>query len=94
ATGQRIGTVLQAVGTFSFALVLALIYEWRVGLVALSFVPVIMVVLYKQGRMTYYESTETAKSMEASSKIAVEAVANVRNGSLAWQRKHLPRRIR
>ncbi|CAB3257789.1 unnamed protein product [Arctia plantaginis] len=31
-------------------LVLALIYEWRVGLVALSFVPVIMVVLYKQGK--------------------------------------------
>ncbi|CAH0600439.1 unnamed protein product [Chrysodeixis includens] len=78
ATGQRIGTVLQALGTFGFALVLSLIYEWRVGLVALTFVPIITFVLYKQGRMTYAESAGTAKTMEASSKIAVEAVANVR----------------
>ncbi|XP_075982316.1 multi drug resistance 50 [Anticarsia gemmatalis] len=78
ATGQRIGTVLSAVGTFGFALVLSLVYEWRVGLVALTFVPIITFVLYKQGRMTYAESSGTAKTMEASSKIAVEAVANVR----------------
>nr|XP_049698231.1 ATP-dependent translocase ABCB1 isoform X1 [Helicoverpa armigera]XP_049698232.1 ATP-dependent translocase ABCB1 isoform X2 [Helicoverpa armigera] len=78
ATGQRIGTVVQAVGTFGFALVLSLVYEWRVGLVALTFVPVIVFVLYKQGRMTYKASFGTAKTMEKSSKIAVEAVANVR----------------
>ncbi|XP_053599617.1 ATP-dependent translocase ABCB1-like isoform X2 [Plodia interpunctella] len=78
ATGQRIGTVLQAIGTFGFALVLSLYYEWRVGLVALAFVPVIVVILYKEGRMVSEESSGTAKTMEASSKLAVEAVANVR----------------
>ncbi|KOB64546.1 ATP-binding cassette sub-family B member 1, partial [Operophtera brumata] len=41
ATGQRIGSVLQAVGTFGLALILSLVYEWRVGLVALTFVPVL-----------------------------------------------------
>lgn len=69
ATGQRIGTVLQAVGTFSFALVLSLIYEWRVGLVALSFVPIIIFVLYREGRMAHADSFGTAKTMEASSKV-------------------------
>ncbi|KAG7308521.1 hypothetical protein JYU34_005733 [Plutella xylostella] len=78
ATGQRIGTVLQAFGTFSLALVLALIYEWRVGLVALTFVPIMGAIVYKQGRMITAESFGTAKTMERSSKIAVEAVANVR----------------
>ncbi|XP_063825682.1 ATP-dependent translocase ABCB1 [Ostrinia nubilalis] len=78
ATGQRIGTVLSAIGTFGFALVLALIYEWRVGLVALAFVPLMAGILYKEGRMVSAESFGTAKTMEASSKIAVEAVSNVR----------------
>ncbi|XP_047533221.1 ATP-dependent translocase ABCB1-like [Vanessa atalanta] len=78
ATGQRIGTVLQAFGTFSFALGVSLYYEWRLGLVALAFVPLMAAVLYKQGRMVTAESFGTAKTMESSSKIAVEAVANVR----------------
>lgn len=78
ATGQRIGTVLQAVGTFSLALVLSMIYEWRVGLVSMTFVPLLMFILYKEGRMVSAESFGTAMTMEASSKIAVEAVANVR----------------
>ncbi|CAG9786831.1 unnamed protein product [Diatraea saccharalis] len=78
ATGQRIGTVLQAIGTFGFALVLALVYEWRVALVAMTFVPLMAGVLYKEGRMVSAESFGTAKTMEASSKIAVEAVSNVR----------------
>ncbi|CAH2048677.1 unnamed protein product, partial [Iphiclides podalirius] len=78
ATGQRIGTVLQAVGTFSFALTLSLIYEWRVGLVALTFVPVLSAILYKEGRLVSAESFGTAQTMQSSSKVAVEAVANVR----------------
>ncbi|CAK1551194.1 unnamed protein product [Leptosia nina] len=78
ATGQRIGTVLQAVGTFSFALGVSLFYEWRLGLVVLVFVPFLAAVLYNEGRMVSAQSFGTAKTMEASSKIAVEAVANVR----------------
>ncbi|XP_038209704.1 ATP-dependent translocase ABCB1-like [Zerene cesonia] len=78
ATGQRIGTVLQALGTFSFALGVSLFYEWRMGLVALTFVPILAAVLYKEGKIVSEQSFGTAKTMEASSKIAVEAVANVR----------------
>lgn len=69
ATGQRIGTVVQAVGTFSLALVLSLYYEWRVGLVALTFVPLMVLLLYKEGRMANAESFGTAKTMEESSKV-------------------------
>ncbi|KAL4715421.1 hypothetical protein ACJJTC_015324, partial [Scirpophaga incertulas] len=90
ATGQRIGTVLQAVGTFGFALVLALVYEWRVGLVALAFAPMMAAVLYKEGRLVSADSFGTAKTMEASSKIAVEAVSNVRTvASLGRERQFL-----
>ncbi|XP_059052143.1 ATP-dependent translocase ABCB1-like isoform X2 [Achroia grisella] len=78
ATGQRIGTVLQAAGTFIFALVLSLYFEWRVGLVAFTSVPLMAAIVYKEGRMVSADSFGTAKTMEASSKLAVEAVANMR----------------
>ncbi|GBP59400.1 Multidrug resistance protein 1 [Eumeta japonica] len=71
ATGQRIGTVVQAMGTFSLALVLALVYEWRVGLVAMCFVPFLVVILYKQGRMVQEETFGAAKTMQNSSKGAL-----------------------
>lgn len=77
ATGQRIGTVLQAIGTFGFALVLALIYEWAVGLVALAFVPLMAGILYKEGRMVSAESFGTAKTMEASSKVHTNSYITV-----------------
>ncbi|KAM3965199.1 ATP-dependent translocase ABCB1-like [Aphomia sociella] len=78
ATGQRIGTVLQAAGTLILAIVLSLYYEWRVGLVAFTFVPLMAGIVYKEGRMVSAESFGTAKTMEASSKLAVEAVSNMR----------------
>lgn len=55
--------------TFFFALGLALYYEWRVGLVALTFVPLLSGILYKEGRMVSAESFGTAKTMQASSKV-------------------------
>ncbi|CAG9561789.1 unnamed protein product [Danaus chrysippus] len=78
ATGQRIGTVLQAISTFSVSLGISLYYEWRLGLVALSLAPIMAAVMFKQGRMITAQTFGTAKTMEDSSKIAVEAVANVR----------------
>lgn len=70
ATGHRIGTVLQAFGTLSFALVASLYYEWRLGLVALAFVPIMGLMVYKQGKMTTRHSYGTAKTMEKSSKVS------------------------
>ncbi|GBP59395.1 Phosphatidylcholine translocator ABCB4 [Eumeta japonica] len=78
STGQRIGTVVRATGTFSLALVLALVYEWRVGLVAMSFVSFLVLIFYKQGKMVQEETFRTAKTMQNSVKIAVEAVTNIR----------------
>ncbi|KAM3965300.1 ATP-dependent translocase ABCB1-like [Aphomia sociella] len=78
ATGQRIGTLLQAAGTLVLALVVSLYYEYRVGLVALVFVPLIAGVFYKERQMAGEESSGVTKAMEASAKLAVDAVSNVR----------------
>ncbi|CAK1580406.1 unnamed protein product [Parnassius mnemosyne] len=78
ATGQRVGTVLQAIGTVVLAVALSLYYQWQVGLVALSCVPVMAIALYYESKLTNDANSGTTKSMETSSKLAVEAIANVR----------------
>ncbi|XP_050351148.1 ATP-dependent translocase ABCB1-like [Nymphalis io] len=78
ATGQRIGIILQGVGSVGLALVIALWFQWRVALVALSFLPIIVFVIWQQGVATDKESSGYAKSLENSTKIAVEAVSNIR----------------
>ncbi|KAG8222229.1 hypothetical protein J437_LFUL001427 [Ladona fulva] len=78
ATGSRIGTILQSVATVVLALALSLYYEWRLGLVALSFCPVIMVTTFFQRRVLMNESLSMKAGIEKSSKLAVEAVGNIR----------------
>ncbi|XP_046965821.1 ATP-dependent translocase ABCB1-like [Vanessa cardui] len=77
ATGQRIGIILQGVGSVGLALFLALWFQWRVALVALSFLPIIVFVIWQQGVATDKESSGYAKALENSTKIAVEAVSNI-----------------
>ncbi|XP_052741210.1 multidrug resistance protein homolog 49-like isoform X2 [Bicyclus anynana] len=81
ATGQRIGTILQSVTTLLFATAAAMFYEWRLGLVVLSFAPLLIAITYVEGRLVSKQSKGIAKAMESSSMIAVEAVANVRTVS-------------
>lgn len=69
ATGQRIGILLQGVGSVGLALVLAMYFEWRVGLVALAFFPIVIVVIYHQAKATNKESRCNAKTLESSTKV-------------------------
>ncbi|KAF9421163.1 hypothetical protein HW555_002875 [Spodoptera exigua] len=78
ATGQRIGTCLQGIGSVGLALVLAMLFEYRLGLVALCFLPLIIIVIHQQIKATRRESYGNAKALESSTKIAIEAVSNVR----------------
>ncbi|CAG9786836.1 unnamed protein product [Diatraea saccharalis] len=90
ATGQRIGVVLQGIGSIGLAVVLAMLFEWRVGLIVLSFFPVVAVVIYYQGKAIGQESRDNAKTLEDSTMIAIEAVSNVRTvASLGRERRVL-----
>ncbi|CAB3261602.1 unnamed protein product [Arctia plantaginis] len=78
ATGQRIGICFQGLGSIGLALVLAMLYEYRVGLLALAFLPVIFIIIYYQSKSASKESFGNAKALENSTKIALEAVGNIR----------------
>lgn len=70
ATGQRIGICLQGFGSIALALTLAMVFEYRVGLVALSFLPLIVFVVYQQIKATKQESFGNAIALENSTKVS------------------------
>jgi ATP-binding cassette subfamily B (MDR/TAP) protein 1 len=53
-------------------------YQWKLGLVALAFTPFILVAIFLQHRLMNVENDAHHKSLQKSTKLAVEAVGNVR----------------
>ncbi|CAH0547999.1 unnamed protein product [Brassicogethes aeneus] len=78
ATGQRIGTILQSISTLSLSIGLSMYYEWRLGLLALAFTPVILIATFLQRKQAGNEEKDGNSSLEKSTKLAVEAVSNIR----------------
>ncbi|XP_073956332.1 ATP-dependent translocase ABCB1-like isoform X3 [Choristoneura fumiferana] len=75
ATGQRVGTLLQGIASVGLALILAMVYQWQVGLVALAFLPVIALVVYYQSVTTAKANMRSAKTVENSSKKAAGEIS-------------------
>ncbi|XP_059608889.1 ATP-dependent translocase ABCB1 isoform X1 [Phlebotomus argentipes] len=78
ATGQRIGTVLSSVSTLLIAIGIAMFYEWRLGLVALAFAPLLVIGSYLEMKFMEQENMGNAKALQKSTKLAVEVVSNIR----------------
>lgn len=78
ATGQRIGNILQSLATIGLGVGLSMYYEWRLGLVAMAFVPFILVATYMQQKVLVVENRTTRTAMEGSTKLAVEVVSSIR----------------
>ncbi|XP_057672647.1 ATP-dependent translocase ABCB1-like [Diorhabda carinulata] len=78
ATGQRVGTILQSISTFCLAIGLSMYYEWKLGLVTAAFTPIILVAMFFERRNTSGQSDSRDKALQTSTRVAVEAVGNVR----------------
>ncbi|KAJ8919087.1 hypothetical protein NQ315_012072 [Exocentrus adspersus] len=78
ATGQRIGTILQSIATLVLAVTLSMYYEWRLGLLAMAFTPLILIATFFERRNTSNLNDSRNESLQKSVKIAVEGVGNVR----------------
>ncbi|XP_033224974.1 ATP-dependent translocase ABCB1-like isoform X2 [Belonocnema kinseyi] len=78
ATGQRIGIIVQSYSTIILSVSMAIYYEWRLGLVGTAFIPLILVTGYLQNLMYRRETLSYHKDLATSTKIAVEAVSNIR----------------
>lgn len=78
ATGQRLGTIMNSMATLVVSVGMALYYSWKLGLVILIFTPFMLLAIFLQNRLMGRENSSSMKSSEKSTKIAVEAISNVR----------------
>ncbi|XP_043474594.1 ATP-dependent translocase ABCB1 isoform X1 [Leptopilina heterotoma] len=78
ATGQRIGIIVQSYSTIVLSIAMSIYYEWRLGLLGTLFIPLILITKNLQNLMYKEETCSYHKNLERSTKIAVEAVSNIR----------------
>ncbi|XP_047542452.1 multidrug resistance protein homolog 49-like [Vanessa atalanta] len=78
ATGTRLGTMLQGVSTMVLGVGLALAYSWKMTLVSLLSVPCVIGGICLEGWITKKSEIKEQRALEGASRLATEAVINVR----------------
>ncbi|XP_056649119.1 ATP-dependent translocase ABCB1-like [Diorhabda sublineata] len=78
ATGQRIGQIFQSLAAFSVALGISAYFQWRLALVAACFIPFMVFAIFIEKRNSAGMNDTRGVSLEQSTKLAVEAVSNIR----------------
>nr|CAD7261440.1 unnamed protein product [Timema shepardi] len=78
ATGQRLGTIFSSFSTLVLGVTLSLYYEWRLGLATLAFAPIILISHYLFQFMIKNGQQANQETLEKATKLAVEAVGNIR----------------
>ncbi|GFT57778.1 ATP-dependent translocase ABCB1 [Trichonephila clavipes] len=78
ATGARISTLLQAISTLIASIILALWYNYKIGLLVLAFIPIVLFAAYFESRVVSRDVTNEKKGTEQASKVAIEAIESIR----------------
>ncbi|RWS22040.1 ABC transporter: subfamily ABCB/MDR-like protein, partial [Leptotrombidium deliense] len=78
ASGGRISIVVQAAATIVAVLTISVIYNWKLGLVTLSMIPLQLAASVAETVITRQSLKGEAKSEVTSTKIAVETLSNIR----------------
>jgi len=77
-TGAKVGQVVSGISTLLFSNLLAIYYDWRLGLVGLLFNPPLVLGMLLQMRMMSHNGPVQKDALEKSSKVAVESITNIR----------------
>ena len=88
ATGSRVGAILHSVFTLLISITTSLVLEWRLGLVGCVFVPLVLVATYAQQRILVGHDNSEKKALQAASKLAVEAISNIRTVASLRKESH------
>lgn len=78
ATGTRIGSMLQAFSTLVIGISISLYFTWKMTLVAVVSVPLVLGAVFFEARVMGGQSMQEKKKMESATRVAVEAITNIR----------------
>jgi ATP-binding cassette subfamily B (MDR/TAP) protein 1 len=78
ATGAPIGGIIQAIATVITGLTLSFIYSWKLTLVASTCFPAVIIAVFVESRMMEKSELEESAAIENATRMAVEAISNIR----------------
>uniref|UniRef100_A0A182J704 ABC-type xenobiotic transporter n=1 Tax=Anopheles atroparvus TaxID=41427 RepID=A0A182J704_ANOAO len=89
ATGTRIGSLLQAASTICIGVGISFFYSWNLTLVSIVAIPVTLASITLESRYTQKSGMKEKQSLEGATKLAVEAISNIRTVASLGQEKHV-----
>lgn len=78
ATGSRVGSILQALSTLVLGIGVSMYYTWKMTLVSVLSIPLVLGAVFFEARIMGGQGMQEKKKMEAATRIAVEAISNIR----------------
>ena len=76
--GERLSLLVQTISGVAIACTLGLVIAWRLAIVMIAMQPVVVACFYIQRILLKSMSKKSIKAQEESSKLAAEAVSNIR----------------
>lgn len=90
--GTRIGYVFQAISIIIVGVGVALYYSWKLTLVSIVAVPITLAVVFIESKFMTSSEIEEKKSIETATKIAVEAISNIKTIACLGQEPYVLKR--
>lgn len=89
ATGSRLGSIVQAGATIIIGIVVSLFYSWKMTLVACITIPVVLLGIVMEARLVEKSNVKEKNAIENATRIAVEAISNIRTVASLGQESHI-----
>ncbi|XP_004537388.1 multidrug resistance protein homolog 49 [Ceratitis capitata] len=89
ATGSRIGIIVQAMSTLTIGVILAFTYSWKLTLVTLVTLPLVCAAILFETRFMEASTNKERQAIEDASRLAVEAIANIRTVTSLGQERYV-----
>lgn len=92
ATGSRIGMIMQAASVLLIGSGISLYYNVKMTLVASVSIPIVLISIVMEARLGEASSVKEKQAMENATKMAVEAISNIRTVASLGQEPHVLQR--
>lgn len=92
ATGSRIGSIVQAGSVIFIGIGISFYYNWKMTLVASVSIPIVLISIVMEARLVETSNIKEKFAMENATKMAVEAISNIRTVASLGQEPHVLRR--
>lgn len=92
ATGSRIGSIVQAGSVIFIGIGISFYYNWKMTLVASVSIPIVLISIVMEARLVEQSNIKEKFAMENATKMAVEAISNIRTVASLGQEPHMLKR--